>query len=76
MAEEQDSNVPGSLMNSVYAAFLSGMDIYEMYRSLWIPSKYVDAIDEMWESWEVDRSTNPAPNGVSFDIPSEFPDID
>lgn len=76
MAEEQDSNVPGSLMNSVYAVFLSGADIYEMYESLWIPSKYTDAIDEMWESWEAERAANPLPPaGTSYVIPSEFPDI-
>jgi hypothetical protein len=75
MREEQDSNVPGSLKSSVYAVFLSGVDIYDMYEALWIPAKYVDAIDEMWESWEAERATNPLPAGTSYVIPSEFPDI-
>ena len=74
--EEQDSNLPGSLMNTIYACFISGMDIYEMYGALAIPYKYGDAVDEIWESWEKERATNPTPEGVSFDIPSEFPDID
>jgi hypothetical protein len=52
------------------------MDIYEMYGALAIPYKYGDAVDELWESWENDRDTNPTPEGVAFYIPSEFPDID
>lgn len=73
MAEEQDPDVPDSLRSSVYAAYVQGLDIYEMYEDLWIPSKYTDAIDEMWESWEEEDKKNPPEPGVARMIPTEWP---
>jgi hypothetical protein len=74
--EEQDWNIPGSLVSSIYAAFVNGLDYYEMYEEMWIPAKYTNAIRELWDSWELEKSTNPLPEGGSHYIPSEFPDID
>ena len=73
MAEEQDWDVPDSLRSSIFAAYVQGLDIYEMYRSLWIPSEYVDAIDAMWESWVEEDKKNPPEPGVARMIPSEWP---
>lgn len=76
MPEEQDWNIPGSLMSSIYAAFVNGLDYYEMTQALLLPNKYSDAIAEMWDEWELEKATNPLPEGMSHYIPSEFPDID
>ena len=73
MAEEQDWDVPDSLRSSIFAAYVQGLDIYEMYRSLWIPSEYVDAIDAMWESWVEEDKKNPPEPGVARMIPTEWP---
>lgn len=75
MSEQQDWNIPGPLMNSMYATFASGLDRYEMYQALSIPSKYADAVSAMWDAWELERENDPLPEGVVADIPSEFPDI-
>jgi hypothetical protein len=76
MAEEQDPDVPDSLKSSIYAAYIQGMDIYEMYESLWIPAKYTEAIDEMWESWEEEDKKNPPQPGVARMIPTEWPSFE
>ena len=76
MAEEQDWDVPDSLRSSIFAAYVQGLDIYEMYRSLWIPAKYVDAIDAMWESWVEEDKKNPPEPGVARMIPTEWPGYD
>ena len=76
MAEEQDWDVPDSLRSSIFAAYVQGLDIYEMYGSLWIPAKYVDAIDAMWESWVEEDKKNPPEPGVARMIPTEWPGYD
>ena len=76
MMEEQDPNVPSELVSSVYACFVSGMDIYEMYGAMAIPYKYGDAIDAYWESWEEADKKNPPDPGVARMIPYEWPGLD
>lgn len=74
--EKQDWNVPGSLMNRMYAAFLTGIDFYEASDLLVIPAKHIFPIMEMWESWEQELEENPHLLNVAQDVPHEFPDID
>lgn len=72
MAEEQETTIPTSLMNSVFARFIEGDTNEDLYDNLRIPNKYSDAIDDLWERLEKDREANPLKAGQSYEIPNEF----
>jgi hypothetical protein len=74
--EKQDWDVPGSLMNRLYAVFLTGVEFEDAADMLFIPSKHFVPVMAMWESWEKERSEETEFSPFAEDVPHEFPDID